>query len=113
MFQDYLKNAPTNDKEVWATYAGLALFNRRKYEEVIRLLGPMVKSEVWDNKEAYIHAQYYLAASYQQLERTQQAQIIAKRVKSEGFSIDDFDPRMKAFFTEIQNEQYIERLKNR
>jgi hypothetical protein len=103
MFQDYLKNAPTNDKEVWATYAGLALFDCRKYEEVISLLGPMMKSDVWDNKEAYIHAQYYLAASFEKLEQIQQAQTIAKRVISEGFSIDYMDPEMRAFFAGIQN----------
>ncbi|MBE0536515.1 MAG: hypothetical protein IH624_12690 [Phycisphaerae bacterium] len=94
----HVETMSLEDRRLWATYAGWALFDLRNYQETINLLEPLLGSEIWENRLAYLNAQYYLAQSYERFGDLKKAKTIGRRVVAEGFDVRAMTPDKRQFF---------------
>jgi tetratricopeptide (TPR) repeat protein len=98
-FTDYLGSLSLDDLRFWTTQALWELHDSRNHAAVVSMAEPLVAgSAVWEDRDSYLHTQYYLAYSYSRLGDTVKLNALVERLSREGFAFEEMEPTLRVFF---------------
>jgi hypothetical protein len=100
-----LAQLPLEERQMWSTDAAWVMYERRKPGVVKELLEPLVADgKVWENVDAYLQAQYYLANAYASLGQHGQLNAVVQRLTNEGFKPEQMEANQREFYLYLRKQ---------
>ncbi len=98
-----LAQLPLEERRAWSTDAAWILHERRDPVRVKEVIEPLLAdSQVWEDTDSYLRAQYYLASAYSKLGEQVPLKAVAQRLAREGFDPKEMEPNQREFFQGLQ-----------